>query len=237
MSSALGSDSEIANALRERLMYGLRQIAFFVIPAAVGFVLLGDVIVATIYRSGHFQRTDVLFVWAVLAGSSTGLLASTSGRLYSSAFYALRDTRTPLRYAVLRVALTFGLGYLCAKPLPHLLGLDQHWGTAGLTFSAGLAGWLEFVLLRRAMHARIGRVPFSAWRIGKLWLLAVVCGALGYLIKRVLPFTWWAPYPRHAALFVGAGVLIPYAVLYLAVAQWLGIASMGPVSRIWKRRL
>ena len=111
----------------------------------------GDVVVATIYRGGHFQAADVTFVWSVLAGSGVGLLASTSGRLYSSAFYALRDTRTPLNFAIIRVVLTVTLGYLCALPLPRLLGIDSHWGVAGLTFSAGIAGWVEFALLRRGI--------------------------------------------------------------------------------------
>jgi len=228
MSSALGTPEEIAGALRGRLTAGLQQIAFFVIPSAAGFVLLGDVIVGFIYHTGQFQHRDVMFVWAVLAGSSVGLLASTSGRLYSSAFYALRDTRTPLKFAVLRVALTLGLGYLCALPLPRLLGLDHRWGTAGLTFSAGVAGWLEFVLLRRAMQNRIGAVPSGASRIVRLWLVAVLAAAVGYGIKRVLPF--------HRPLLVGPCVLIPYAAVYLGVAQWMGIASLGAINRLLRRR-
>ena len=227
MSSALGTPEEIAGALRGRLTAGLQQIAFFVIPSAAGFVLLGDVIVGFIYHTGQFQHRDVMFVWAVLAGSSVGLLASTSGRLYSSAFYALRDTRTPLKFAVLRVALTLGLGYLCALPLPRLLGLDHRWGTAGLTFSAGVAGWLEFVLLRRAMQNRIGAVPSGASRIVRLWLVAVLAAAVGYGIKRVLPF--------HRPLLVGPCVLIPYAAVYLGVAQWMGIASLGAIHRLLRR--
>ena len=229
MSSALGGPAEIANSLRQRLQYGLQQIAFFVIPSAVGFVVLGDVIVATIYRSGQFQRADVLFVWGVLAGSATGLLATTSGRLYSSAFYALQDTRTPLKYAMLRVALTLGLGYLCALPLPRLLGVDQRWGTAGLTFSAGIAGWLEFVLLRRSMHRRIGQVPSSSARIVKLWLVGLVSGGVAYLIKMGLPF--------HRPLIVGPSVLLPFATLYLVLTQLMGIASTGGIRRLFKRRL
>lgn len=228
MSSALGTPEEIAGALRGRLTAGLQQIAFFVIPSAAGFVLLGDVIVGFIYHTGQFQHRDVMFVWAVLAGSSVGLLASTSGRLYSSSFYALRDTRTPLKFAVLRVALTLGLGYLCALPLPRLLGLDHRWGTAGLTFSAGVAGWLEFVLLRRAMQNRIGAVPSGASRIVRLWLVAVLAAAVGYGIKRVLPF--------HRPLLVGPCVLIPYAAVYLGVAQWMGIASLGAINRLLRRR-
>ena len=128
MSSALGTTEQVSAVLRQRLENGLRNISFFVVPSAVAFLLLGDVVVATIYRGGRFQESNVTFVWSVLAGSSVGLLASTSGRLYSSAFYALRDTRTPLYFAVVRVVLTVALGYLCALPLPRLLGIDQHSG-------------------------------------------------------------------------------------------------------------
>jgi putative peptidoglycan lipid II flippase len=106
--------------------------------------------VATIYRTGHFQGEDVLYVWGILAGSAVGLLASTSGRLYSSAFYALRNTRTPLKFALIRVALTLSLGYLCALKLPRLIGVDPRWGTAGLTLSAGIAvGWNSFYCAMR----------------------------------------------------------------------------------------
>jgi putative peptidoglycan lipid II flippase len=228
MSAELGTSTEVAQALRQRLTAGLQQIAFFVIPSAVGFVLLGDVIVATIYRSGQFQRADVLFVWGVLACSSVGLLASTSGRLYSSAFYALRNTRTPLNFAMIRVALTLGLGYVCALPLPRMLGIDQRWGTAGLTLSAGIAGWLEFALLRRALHQRIGVVPGGAARIFRLWAVAIAAGLVGVGIKLLLPF--------HAPLLVGPCVLIPYGVLYLGITQAMGIASLGALNRLLGRR-
>src|SRR5207249_3988820 len=106
MSSTLGTPQEIAGVLRQRLAQGLQQIAFFVVPSAAAFLFLGDVVVATIYRSGEFTSRDVNYVWAVIAGSAVGLLASTSGRLYSSAFYALRNTRTPLKFASVRVVLT-----------------------------------------------------------------------------------------------------------------------------------
>jgi putative peptidoglycan lipid II flippase len=228
MSAELGTASEIAQALRQRLTAGLQQIAFFVIPSAVAFVLLGDVVVATIYRTGHFQRADVLFVWGVLACSAVGLLAQTSGRLYSSAFYALRNTRTPLNFALIRVALTLGLGYLCALPLPRLLGIEQRWGTAGLTLSAGIAGWLEFALLRRALHRRIGVVPAGAARILRLWAVAIVSALLAMGIRLVLPF--------HQPVLAGVCVLVPYGVAYLAISHWMGIGNLGAVMRILRLR-
>ena len=228
MSSALGTNEEIAATLRKRLAAGLQQIAYFVVPSAVAFVLLGDVVVATIFRSGAFKATDVTYVWAVIAGSAVGLLASTSGRLYSSAFYALRDTRTPLNFAVVRVVLTLILGYFFALPLPRLLGINGRWGVAGLTLSAGLAGWVEFMLLRRALHREIGVVDYSVPRVLKLWLVAIVAAVIGYGIKRVLPF--------HAPLLVGPAVLIPYGAIYLALTQVMGISTVGGLMRRFTRR-
>ena len=125
---------------------GLRQIAFFVVPSAAAFFAIGDVIVASVFQSGRFTHRDAVYVWAVLAGCGVGLLANTMGRLYNSAFYALWDTRTPFKFAFVRVILSGILGYLFAIPLPGLLGIEQNWGVAGLTASAGMAAWVEFTL-------------------------------------------------------------------------------------------
>ena len=51
-------------------------------------------------QSGHFTHADAVYVWADLAGCGVGMLADTLGRLYNSTFYALWDTRTPLKFAL-----------------------------------------------------------------------------------------------------------------------------------------
>ena len=150
MSSTLGTDEQVATTLRQRIAASTKRVGFFVVPSAVGFIALGDVITATIYQTGKFSHGDAVKVWTILAGSGVGLVASTVGRLYSSAYYALRDTRTPVRFAIVRVILTTVLGYFCSRPLPRLLGVDPFWGAAGLTASAGFAAWVEFTLLREA---------------------------------------------------------------------------------------
>ena len=115
----------------------------------MAFLALGDVIAAVLYQTGKFTRDDSIYVWTILAGASVGLLASTLGRLYSSTYYALQDTRTPLLYAVLRVGLGSILGYFFSIHMPGILGLDSKLGAAGLTIASGLAGWVEFVLLQK----------------------------------------------------------------------------------------
>jgi putative peptidoglycan lipid II flippase len=179
-SSALGEADEVNAYLRNRLNAGLRQIAFFVIPSAMAFLTLGDVIAGAIYQTGQFGRNESVYVWAILAGSAIGLLATTLGRLYASMYYSLKDTRTPLRYAIVRVCLTAGLGYLSAIPLPPLVGLNPRWGVVGLTASAGLCGWLELALLRNSMKGRIGETGLSAGFVLKLWVSAGAAAAAGW---------------------------------------------------------
>jgi putative peptidoglycan lipid II flippase len=228
MSSALGNEEEIAATLRRRIASSTGRIAFFVVPSAIGFLALGDVVAAAIYQTGRFTHADSVYVWAILAGSSVGLVASTVGRLYSSAYYALRDTRTPLRFAVIRVVLTTGLGYLFALPLPHALHLDPRWGVAGLTSSAGIAAWIEFTLLRSRMRRRIGRIETSAAYFLKLWTAAVAAAAVAWAIRLGLH-----PHgPRLAAVVI----LVPYAAVYLAATALAGISEAGALLKRVTRR-
>ena len=215
MSSALGDEAEVAAQLRPRLNAGLRQIAFFIVPSAMAFLALGDVVAGFVFQSGKFRHVDALYVWGVLAGSAVGLLASTLGRLYSSTYYALRDTRTPLRFALIRVALTTALGYVCALWLPGWIGVDRSWGVAGLTASAGVSGWVEFTLLRRALNRRIGRTGLPARLVASLWVSAAAAAAAGWAIKLAIG--------PHNPRLVGAAVLIPYGLAYLSMTYLLHI--------------
>jgi len=226
MSGALGTEEEVAAALRKRLNAGLRQIAMFVVPSVAAFLILGDVIVAAIYRTGQFKQADVIYVWGILAGSTVGLLASTLGRLYSSTYYALRDTRTPLIFAIVRVALTTGLGYLCAIVLPPMLGIEVRWGAAGLTISAGIASWVEFHLLRRTLNRRIGRTGLPLDYLAKLWGAALVAAAAGYAVHYFFSHHMPILFDRRPSAYyplVAVVVLAPYGLVYFAALLLLGL--------------
>lgn len=186
MSSIKGSDQEINHYLRGRLEGGLKKIAFFIIPSVCVFIFLGNIIVRAIFQSGKFTNDDAHYVWMVLIGSTVGLLASTLGRLYSSTFYSLKDTRTPLKFAIIRVMLTTVLGYLFAFPLPRIFELEASWGTAGLTASAGLSGWVEFYLLRSSLNKRIGKTGLKITYQITLWTCAIIASVVGLLVEHLI---------------------------------------------------
>jgi putative peptidoglycan lipid II flippase len=140
-----------------------------------------------------------------------GLVASTQSRLFASAFYALRDPRTPFRFAVIRVAIASTLGAALALGAPRLFGIDPRWSVGGITMASGLAGWVEYTLLRRALARRIGDVALDAGVRRVLWGAAVLAALVAWG-ARVLN----EPTP---ALLRAALVLAVFGMVYW-VATW-----------------
>ena len=225
MSRSIGSDAEIAERIRNRINGGLRYVAFMVIPSAVGFMMLGDVITAALYRHGLFTTQDTLFTWGILTAASIGLLASTMGRLYSSAFYALHDTRTPLRISILRVLIASALGWTLARYAPPALGIDARWGAAALALSSSIVGWIEFTLLRSRLNRRIGETRLPARLAITLLFAAVAAGAAGFAVKQIVDA---AGLHRIA---VAALVLGAFAIVYGGMTRIFRVDEAVAISR------
>ncbi len=214
MSEATGSREEIASALRTRLASGRTRIAYFVIPSVLGLIVFGRQMASALYEGGAFTRADAVLVWAALAGSGVGLLAGTTGRLYSSASFALRDTATPLRFATLRVALAAMLGLALAMTLPQRFGWAPQLGVGLLTAGSGLAAWLEYRLLRVHVERQVGALPSMGSLPLQLWGSAGVAALAGAGVAAVLP-------TMHPIVEAGA-VLGTYALAYLGLARVTG---------------
>jgi putative peptidoglycan lipid II flippase len=215
MSGERGTTAEIAAAVRSRLERGLGRIAYFVIPSAAAFLCIGGVLAGALFEGGAFTRTDAQWVWGALGGAAVGLLASTMGRLYSSASYALGDTRTPLRAALVRVMLGGLCGWIAALHLPRALGLDARWGVAALTAVSGLAAWLEYSMLRRALASRVGDAGLPGSLAAGLWACALAAGGGSASAA-------WFLAGRHA--LVMAAVAVPlFGVIYLGLTRLTGM--------------
>ena len=219
VSSITGADISATSAevLRTRLNAGLRQISFLVVPSAASFLFIGDVIVALLFESGEFVHRDAIYVWSILAGSAVGMLAATMSRLYNSTYYALSDTRTPLRFALVRVTLTLVLGYLCAIVLPPELGVARRWGVAGLSTSAGIAAWVEFSLLRWTLNRRLGSTGLDRFYLVRLWGMALAASIAALAVR----------FSIHAGPRLTALAVIPvYGAVYIGLAYWLRVPEL-----------
>jgi putative peptidoglycan lipid II flippase len=233
-----------AGALRERTIAAVRRVAFFVVPSFVAFVALGDVLVAGLYRAGEFGAADTRVVWLVLAGYSLGLVASTTTRVYQSAFFALRDTATPARAALVRALVALAAGAVLMLqfepitvlgrtiPAGALASFDAAGlplGPLGLAIGASLGAWIEWALLKRALRTQLGSIGAGATVLARMFAAAVAAAVAAYAAGAWLPVAQ----PWLAALVVAA----VFGAVYLILAAAAGLEQARSVAAGLLRRI
>jgi putative peptidoglycan lipid II flippase len=197
-------------AVVDRLDRALGRVAFFVLPAAVAFVLAGDLVAATVYQSRRFEAADAVQVGIVLGVYGLGLLASTSTRVLQSSLYGYGDTRRPAMYAITRVVVALLVGVALMFPMDTLRAIPGgvevaevfRWrltpeelraapgqlrlGAAGLALGASIGAWLEFGLLRRRVQGVFGRIRLGGPHAGALATGTLVAAAVAFAVRPLL---------------------------------------------------
>ena len=230
-------------AVRARVRGALERIIFLLIPSTVAFLVIGDTIVAGLLQRGEFGPDDTAAVYAVLAAFALGITGSASSRVLSSAFYALRDTRTPARIAYLRVFMSVVVGVALMFPFDRLGFGTLRLGAAGLALGASVGAWTENALLHRKLAARIGPHRPGSARIVRLGAAGVgatvaalaakwVLGSYVPLRDGVVAAALGAGHPLVPPL-VMAGTALAFGVSYLALTSALGVGV--PLSRLLRK--
>ncbi len=180
--------------LRTRIAVGFRRISFFVIPSAFAFAALGPTIIGALFQTGRFDADDTVLVGGVLAAYGIGLLGQSTVKLFASGFYAMRDTRTPVR-----IAMWFFM---------------RRFGPAGIALGSSIGGTLNTVLHLYDLDRRIGTIlQRSDWQIvGRVVAAALIAALLGIGMAQLA--AGWRPIPRGIAVLGIFGVA--YGALTLA---------------------
>jgi putative peptidoglycan lipid II flippase len=253
MSRERGSGDDFSSKLRGRLTAGLQRIAFFVIPTTIAFLIVGRYLVSGLYQTGAFSRNNAFFVWYILAAYSVGLLASTFGRLCSSTFYAMGDTRTPLKIAVVRVLLGAGLAYLFAIPLQPMFETLLHrvfalppvdlpggsvaLGAVGLALGSSIAAWVEYFLLRRGIEKKVGAFSIGVGYLVRVIAPSLIAAAVALLVARATEGIAHASLPGGLGPLMHAGIVVAsFGVIYLPGTVLAGVPeSRRLVGRLLRR--
>ena len=231
--------------LAPQISAALQRIHFLLLPSMAAFLLLGDLFIGGLYQRGEFLPTDTPVVYAVLAAYALGLLASSGSRVLSSAFYAMRDTRTPARIAYLRVVVSLAVGISLMFPLDRFTSGELHYGATGLALGASVAAWLEYILLRRRLATVLG--PHGPARSAHISILGAT--AVAALAAVAAKWTLGSNVPRHDGMVAGllgdsapwlvqpalaVSTAFIFGVVYLTVASRLGVGA--PLRQLLGRR-
>lgn len=212
--------------LRETLSFALRQVSVVTFPAAVGLILLRHEIVATLFEHGEFTASATALTASAVWGYAIGLVAVAAVRIVVQAFYALRDTRTPVAVAAAAMLVNIAGCLLLRGPL-------QNAGIAlANSIAAGFAAIVLLVLLRRRLGALGGGVLVSS-----LLRIGFATAAMGWVVDSLRP---WVARPDAAIVegwlrllaLVGIG-----AVTYLAALAAVGAPELSELRAVGARRL
>ena len=213
----------------------LRRVFSLLVPSAVAYLTFGDLLVEALLQRGAFGPVDTRVVTVVLGAYTLGLVASGSSRTLTSAFYALRDTGTPARLAVLRVVVSIAVGALLMIPLDRVVVGDSiladgsgsgqlRLGAAGLALGSAVGAWVEYILLRRALGRLAGPHGVGGGYMGRIGVAAAI-GAGGALVLRLgveSPVRGALP-PELAGPLLAIGTAGVFGVLYLVTAHRLDV--------------
>lgn len=224
---------DVQEVLVPRVRAALERSAFLLVPSALAYLVLGDVFTAALFQRGEFGPSDTAVTHAVLAAYSLGLVASGSSRVLSSAFYALRDTRSPAKIAYIRVGVSVVVGLSLMYPLDRLAVGELHMGAVGLALGAASGAWLEYGLLRHRLAGLIGEHGPGPRRFRRIVLAGLTALGAGLGAKILLGFSLrpgvlntllasgplaWLLDPLAAAATAGV-----FGVVYLGTASLLGV--------------
>jgi putative peptidoglycan lipid II flippase len=132
----------------------------------------------------------------------------------------MKDTRTPVRFALIRVAVSVAIGISLALLLPRALNLDPLWGVAGLTFASSIGSLLEVALLRQALDKRIGEPGGATNRIAALFAAALAAAAVAWLLRIPLG-------GLHVSILSACVIVLAYGLAYLLVTRLLGFKEVS----------
>ncbi len=186
----------------------LSLVFFITLPSMVGLMILAQPIVSVFFQRGAFDAHAArMTAWALL-GYGLGLGAFSGSRVLVSAFYALQDTKTPVKVAVVALLINLGCSLLLMGPLRH----------AGLALALSLAASFQFLLLVRLLRARVPVALLgSAWRsTGKSALAAALMGLCLWGLAAA-----WDPGSGTLLLGFRVAVLVLAGVLIYFPAAWL----------------
>ncbi|WP_083760068.1 murein biosynthesis integral membrane protein MurJ [Rubrobacter xylanophilus] len=213
-----------AAGFREDLSFGLRTMAFIMVPAAVGMVALSHPIVGLLYERGGFDPADTEEVSGLLAAYGLGLLGYAGYFILVRAFYARQNTRTPAALNVVLLLLYVALAHLLSSAL----------GLAGvaLAFSASYTA-LALALLA-AMRREVKRVDGA--RMARSLLRILAAGAVMYAAARgvlLATGTGESLAERALALALGGGLSL---AAYLAAAYALRVEELRSAVALLRHR-
>src|SRR5918995_1738706 len=203
-----------ADGYRDTFSFGLRTMAFVVVPSVVGLL----------YERGNFDAKDTRIVAGLLVVYAVGLLGYSVYFYLVRAFYSRQNTKTPAVLNVVIFVLYAALAY----------GLSQIWGIIGVVLGLAVAYSVLAIFSLAAMRRETGRL--DGRRLTRSLLKMLVAGAAMYAVATIGTTLFGTGSDFAERLLILAAVGGASLAVYLGVAFVLGTEELKSVLSLLRRR-
>jgi putative peptidoglycan lipid II flippase len=229
--AALPSLSEHARVgdyekLREDFSFSLRLLFFITLPAMAGLIALREPIVNLLFQRGRFDYPATVGTAQALVFYSLGVWAVVGVRVTAATFYAMHDTKTPVKVAVAALLTNAVLSLALMGPMRHM----------GLALATASASTVNFTLLFYLLRKRLGRIG-ARKIVGSFLKAAAAASVMGLIAGATLKGELWRQ-PGMAlakAAYLG-GTMVLSAGIYLAISRMLKSEELGLVMSMIRRK-
>jgi putative peptidoglycan lipid II flippase len=187
--------------------FALGLVLFIMLPASIGLGVLSVPLCSVLFQRGEFSHEMARQTAVTLEGFLVGMWAGAGVRQTVPVFYALQDTKTPVKAAVITVFFYVVFAWLLYRP----------YQTLGLSLSVSIASIANFLLLLYFLKRRIGSLSMKALG-GSLWRSAIATALAGGGAHAVSRLGQWELGGAHAS---------NYAILMAAVGVGLLLYALG----------
>lgn len=206
---------------------GMRSILFITIPAAVGMMVLGIPLVRLLFEQGKFYHDDTVATASVLFFYSIGMFAQAAVFVVTRGFYALHDTKTPLKWGIWTILGNYILNHLFIAYL----------GARGLALAYSITGIMDMMALLYLLRRKVGPLGMKNIVVSalKITAAALIMGAGAFLTVHYFEDL----ISVHRKLVQLAEVLLVMSVstgIYLGVARLFKMEEVDMVLRILLKR-
>ncbi len=213
-------------ALRNTFSHALRLVFFITLPAMVGLIVLREPIVAILFQRGAFESETTRLTASALLYYGIGLWAFSAVRILTYTFYALKDTRTPVKVAFASITGNMVLGAVLMQSMQH----------NGLALALSLASMLHLALLTAALRRKMGALGWRAMAgsAARSGACAVIMGGVVWALSQKILTAGPGNTPALLTgllLCVAAGV-----VVYGALAYFFKAPELEAMKQLSKKR-
>jgi putative peptidoglycan lipid II flippase len=207
--------SNKTDELKASVQDALNLILLIMIPITVLIIVIGKDAIALIYLHGRFDQRALMMTYSALVFYAFGLVSHSCVRIFAPTFFALKDTKTPVKIAAIAAICNILLDLILIKFLK----------LRGLALATSLAATIQAIFLYVLINQRIGRLDFKTLCINAVKILTISCiiGSVAYFLSQIaIP---WHLNERLLLLIRLVIIICISALLYLGGLRLFNVKS------------